>query len=79
MTRIAALATAALLMASTPTVAQLQQDKTYTLTLTGAEVATIAGVLNEAPYKIAQPILEKLIAQTKPPTPEPPKDGAKKP
>ena len=66
MPKILSTALLAALLAASPAAAQLQADKTYTLTLTGQDVATIAQVLNEAPYKLAQPILEKLSAQTKP-------------
>ncbi len=56
-----------------PASAQLKADQVYTLTLTGADVAVIAGALAETPYKTAQPVLEKLVAQTKEKPPEPPK------
>ena len=39
------------------------QERTYTLTVTAVDIATIASALGDVPYSKALPVIEKLKAQ----------------
>lgn len=41
----------------------MDSNKTFTLALTGAELMTVGQALGDLPYKVVQPLLEKLNAQ----------------
>ena len=45
----------------TPT--PMQADQLVTITVTAAELNMILAALNEAPYRVASPIIQKIMAQ----------------
>lgn len=69
------------LLFSTPALSE--DAKTYQLTVTQAELGTLAQALGERPYKEVASLLMKLDAQLRiqntPPAPEKPKDEQKQP